>query len=225
MSIRSAFYPLLALACACTVGIDAVAGQATLPGGNSEAFRTRMTDWSAPDFETALIMPRETPKPATMPRLSSHFGVRSDPLLGTGRMHYGLDIPGPLGTPVVASESGIVAFAGTAGNYGQMVEIDHGGGLRTRYAHLSRLLVRAGDSVGQSHVIALMGSTGRSTGSHLHFEVRVNGRATDPVPLLGRQSPMPSVGAAAVDAKPHISDFARRRMPVTPSQIESAQGW
>src|SRR3546814_9855120 len=88
-------------------------------------------------------MPRKTAKPAAMPKLSSHFGYRSDPILGTGRMHYGLDIPGPVGTPVLASSGGFVAFAGAAGSYGQMVEIDHGEGLRTRYAHLSRLLVRA----------------------------------------------------------------------------------
>src|SRR3546814_6986074 len=128
-------------------------------------------------------MPRKTAKPAAMPKLSSHFGYRSDPILGTGRMHYGLDIPGPVGTPVLASSGGFVAFAGAAGSYGQMVEIDHGEGLRTRYAHLSRLLVRAGETVGHHQAIALMGSHGRSPGSHLHFEVRLNGTPIDPTPM------------------------------------------
>jgi murein DD-endopeptidase MepM/ murein hydrolase activator NlpD len=184
-----------------------------------------MTDWSAP--EPVLTLPREVApsanrEPARMPRLSSHYGYRVDPLHHTGRMHYGLDIPGPLGTPVLASAQGHVAFAGPAGSYGQMVEIDHGGGLRTRYAHLSRLLVRPGEAVGTRQTIALMGSTGRSTGSHLHFEVRVNGRATDPAPLLGQPAIGPSFHLASVDTTPHISDFARRAAATPEGSIESA---
>lgn len=126
-------------------------------------------------------------------------------------MHYGLDIPGPLGTPVRASSGGLVAFAGLAGSYGQMIEIDHGDGLRTRYAHLSRLLVQRGDRVSQRDPIALMGSTGRSTGSHLHFEVRVNGQATDPAPLLRRPVDLAQMRLVTVDVAPHISEFSRRR--------------
>src|SRR3546814_8294653 len=132
MPVRSALYPMLALGWACTAGIGPACGQATLPGGDSEAFRMRMTAWSAPETEPVLTMPRKTAKPAAMPKLSSHFGYRSDPILGTGRMHYGLDIPGPVGTPGLASSGGFVAFVGAAGSYGQMVEIDHGEGLRTR---------------------------------------------------------------------------------------------
>lgn len=158
-----------------------------------------------------------------MPRLSSPYGYRTDPVHGTERMHYGLDIPGPLGTPVLASSGGLVAFAGLAGSYGQMVEIDHGGGLSTRYAHLSRLLVRPGERVGQHDAIALMGSTGRSTGNHLHFEVRVNGRATDPAPLLGQPSTLPVVRVAALDPAPHVSDFARRRASASDGGLEGAR--
>ncbi|WP_448140228.1 M23 family metallopeptidase [Sphingopyxis fribergensis] len=182
-----------------------------------------MTDWSAPEPEPALAPPREVAARAAMPRLSSHYGYRADPIHGTGRMHYGLDIPGPLGTPVLASSGGLVAFAGSAGSYGQMVEIDHGGGLSTRYAHLSRLLVRPGERVGQLEAIALMGSTGRSTGSHLHFEVRVNGRATDPTPLLGQPAALSAVRLAAVDTMPHVSDFARRRAAAPDDGIEGAR--
>jgi murein DD-endopeptidase MepM/ murein hydrolase activator NlpD len=203
------------------------AGQTILPGGDSEAFRQRMTNWSAPEPEPALTPPREFPAakspPALIPRLSSHYGYRTDPMHGASRMHHGLDIPGPIGTPIFASGQGFVAFAGSAGSYGQMVEIDHGGGLRTRYAHLSRLLVRPGEAVGPHQTIALMGSTGRSTGSHLHFEVRVNGRATNPLPLLGQPAMRPSFRLASVDTTPHISDFARRLAATPDGAFESAR--
>ncbi|HEY0597257.1 M23 family metallopeptidase [Sphingopyxis sp.] len=182
-----------------------------------------MTDWSAPEPEPVFVPPREVAPRTTMPRLSSPYGYRADPVHGVGRMHYGLDIPGPLGTPILASSDGLVAFAGLAGSYGQMVEIDHGGGLSTRYAHLSRLLVRPGERVGQHEAIALMGSTGRSTGSHLHFEVRVHGRATDPAPLLGPPSTSPMVRVAAFDPAPHVSDFARRRAPASDDRLEGAR--
>jgi murein DD-endopeptidase MepM/ murein hydrolase activator NlpD len=222
MPVRSALTPLLALGCFCAGGVASAAGQTTLPGGDSEAFRKQMTDWSAPAPQRVLTPPQESPHPSPMPRLSSGYGYRTDPLRGTGRMHYGLDIPGPLGTPVLASSDGFIAFAGSAGSYGQMIEIDHGNGLRTRYAHLSRLLVRAGEAVGQHQTIALMGSTGRSTGSHLHFEVRVNGRATDPFPLLGQ--PVSSVPdrPMILDTAPYVSDFARRRALASGDTVKGA---
>ncbi len=125
-------------------------------------------------------------------------------------MHYGVDIPGRQGTPVLASASGMVRFAGAAGSYGEMVEIDHDGALATRYAHLSRILVRPGAHVEQGEPIALMGSTGRSTGSHLHFEVRIGGRAVDPLPYLGPEARSPPKAWIEPDA-PHISAFARAR--------------
>lgn len=182
-----------------------------------------MNKWSAPDPERAL--PCERARPMALPKLSSHFGSRRDPIRGARRMHYGIDIPGALGTPVFASSGGLVAFAGPAGSYGRMIEVDHGGGLRTRYAHLSRLLVQAGDTVGQLQPIALMGSTGRSTGSHLHFEVRVNGRPTDPAPLLDRSSSPCALQSIAFETRPHISDFARRRATATGDKVEGAAGW
>lgn len=222
MPVRPALHLLLASGCACAAGIGPATAQTVLPGGDSEAFRKRMTDWSAPPPPPVLASPQESPVPVSMPRLSSGFGYRADPLHGAGRMHYGLDIPGPPGTPVLASGGGFVAFAGTAGGYGQMVEIDHGGGLRTRYAHLSRLLVRAGEPVGQRQEIALMGSTGRSTGSHLHFEVRVNGRATDPFPLLGRNASATPARPMALDTAPYVSDFARRRALTAGTTVKGA---
>jgi len=147
---------------------------------------------------------------ATLPRLSSHFGRRGDPFRRTAAMHYGLDMPGRLGTPVLASAPGVVRFAGPAGSYGEMVEIAHDGALATRYAHLSRILVRPGARVEQGQPVALMGSTGRSTGSHLHFEVHVGGRAVDPLPWLGSVTPVSAKAWIAPEA-PHISAFARAR--------------
>ncbi|MBA3940842.1 MAG: hypothetical protein C0520_06500 [Sphingopyxis sp.] len=199
----------LALCCAGAAEGHPEMPEIALPRGDGEAFERRMTDWSVPEQKPAPVVPQSPATRAAMPRLSSGYGYRTDPVRGGARMHRGLDIPGPVGTPVLASDGGVVAFAGSAGSYGRMVEIDHGRGLRTRYAHLSRLLVRAGDTVGPQQPIALMGSTGRSTGSHLHFEVRENGRSTDPLPLLGQ--PARAARPAFAETAPHISDFARRR--------------
>lgn len=125
-------------------------------------------------------------------------------------MHRGIDIPAPLGTSVRASCAGVVRFAGRAGGYGLMVEIDHGNGLHTRYAHLSRILAPEGTRVAQGEQIALMGSTGRSTGSHLHFEVRQDGRAADPLRFLNTAVPLAATVHTPVE--PHLSQFARARM-------------
>ena len=122
-------------------------------------------------------------KPANT-RLSSGFGFRRDPFNGRGAMHSGLDFAGPQGTPIAAASKGRVSFVGRSSGYGNTVEIDHGGGLMTRYAHLSSFKVRAGQQVEAGTAIAAMGSTGRSTGSHLHFEVRIDGRAVNPRPFL-----------------------------------------
>ncbi len=122
-------------------------------------------------------------KPANT-RLSSSFGFRRDPFNGRGAMHSGLDFAGPQGTPIAAASKGRVSFVGRRSGYGNTVEIDHGGGLMTRYAHLSAFKVQAGQQVEAGTAIAAMGSTGRSTGSHLHFEVRIDGRAVNPRPFL-----------------------------------------
>ena len=99
-------------------------------------------------------------------------------------MHAGVDIPGPIGTPIYATADGMIDRAERAGGYGNMVEIDHGKGIATRYGHLSKILVTPGAHVKRGDLIALMGSTGRSTGSHLHYEVRIDGHAVNPVPFL-----------------------------------------
>lgn len=115
--------------------------------------------------------------------LSSPFGVRRD---GLGfRVHRGVDVAVPVGTPVRAMAPGRVVFAGTMRGYGLVVVMDHGRGVRTVYAHLSEARVRSGDEVRDRAVIALSGSSGRSSGPHLHFEIQRRGGAEDPVPLLG----------------------------------------
>jgi murein DD-endopeptidase MepM/ murein hydrolase activator NlpD len=125
-----------------------------------------------------------TSMPAAVALMSSSFGYRSDPFTGGGAMHSGLDFKGPYGTDILAAADGTVSFAGWQGGYGNTVEITHANGLVTRYAHLSRVLVSLGADVKRGVQVGRMGSTGRSTGSHLHFEVRVNGAAINPMKFL-----------------------------------------
>jgi murein DD-endopeptidase MepM/ murein hydrolase activator NlpD len=115
---------------------------------------------------------------------TSGFGVRSDPFLGRPAMHTGLDFRAAMGDPVRATANGKVASSGWAGGYGRMVEIDHGNGLSTRYGHLSQINVKVGDLIKIGQVIGEVGSTGRSTGPHLHYETRIDGDAVDPQKFL-----------------------------------------
>ena len=115
---------------------------------------------------------------------TSGFGVRSDPFLGRPAMHTGLDFRASTGDPVRATANGKVASSGWAGGYGRMVEVDHGNGLSTRYGHLSEINVKVGDTVKIGQVIGAVGSTGRSTGPHLHYETRIDGEAVDPQKFL-----------------------------------------
>ena len=117
--------------------------------------------------------------------ITSDFGIRVDPVYGGQSYHEGIDIADDYGTQVVATAAGTVTFAGpTDGGYGNLVEIDHGNGIVTRYGHNSVVLVSPGQQVRQGDVISLMGSTGKSTGSHLHYEVDVNGTPVDPIVFL-----------------------------------------
>jgi murein DD-endopeptidase MepM/ murein hydrolase activator NlpD len=116
--------------------------------------------------------------------LTSGFGVRADPFLGRPAMHTGLDFRAQTGDPVRATANGKVVSAAWAGGYGRMIEIDHGNGLSTRYGHLSEINVKIGDQVRIGQVIGEVGSTGRSTGPHLHYETRIDGEAVDPQKFL-----------------------------------------
>ncbi|MFO6431256.1 peptidoglycan DD-metalloendopeptidase family protein [Erythrobacter sp. W302b] len=122
--------------------------------------------------------------PASVENITSGFGYRRDPFNGHGAMHAGIDFKGAMGSPIFAAAEGRVTFAGWKSGYGQAIEITHGNGMLTRYAHLSRIDVKVGQPVAAGATIGGLGSTGRSTGPHLHFEVRINDRAVNPRPFL-----------------------------------------
>jgi murein DD-endopeptidase MepM/ murein hydrolase activator NlpD len=119
-------------------------------------------------------------RPTTNPALSSSYGVRFDPFTHRPAFHSGLDFPGAFHTPILATAPGVISFTGVRSGYGNVVEIDHGNGFKTRYAHLQAASVRVGQRVAIGQRVGAMGSTGRSTGPHLHYEVWVNGRAQNP---------------------------------------------
>lgn len=123
-------------------------------------------------------------RPANVEMMTSSYGYRRDPFTGAAAMHTGLDFRGPLGAPIYAAAKGTVTFVGQKSGYGNVVEISHGNGLLTRYAHMSAFHARVGQAVEAGEVIGAIGSTGRSTGPHLHFEVRINDRAVNPIPFL-----------------------------------------
>ena len=170
------------------------AGQAVVAAGTVSTaeiaaemqMRSAFNSWKQADggqsFSHAIAIP--SVRPVATLRFTSNFGIRSDPFNGSARMHAGVDIPGPTGTPVYATADGVVDRAERAGGYGNLVELDHGKGIQTRYGHLSRMLVAPGTHVMRGQLIALMGSTGRSTGPHLHYEVRMDGKAVNPAPFL-----------------------------------------
>ncbi len=141
-------------------------------------------------FEQAVkkkAMP--TMMPVSSPYNASSFGYRIDPFTGQQAMHEGIDFITDVGTPVVAAAGGVVQFAGFHPQYGNMIDIDHGNDLVTRYAHLSKVLVKEGDLLQRGRHIAESGTTGRSTGPHLHFEVRFRGAAQNPTRFLLATNP------------------------------------
>ncbi len=144
---------------------------------------------------TLIAIPSGQPSSTGM--ISSSYGYRRDPFTGGGAMHSGMDFKGPHGQPILAAAGGRVTHAGWKSGYGKSVEITHGNGLMTRYAHLSRIGVTTGQKVEQGLQLGAMGSTGRSTGTHLHFEVRLNGRAINPRPFLEANTDVLKVKAIA----------------------------
>lgn len=113
--------------------------------------------------------------------ITSGFGPRIDPVEGIDGYHYGIDIAGPTGTPILAVKKGLIIKAGMSGSFGNLVIVDIGDGIQIYYAHLSNIAVKPGQEVEAGHIIGGMGSTGKSTGSHLHFEIRKNGRQVNPI--------------------------------------------
>jgi murein DD-endopeptidase MepM/ murein hydrolase activator NlpD len=155
--------------------------------GNADPrFRALFASWRALDQleQGAASIPSARPV-VTSANFTSGYGVRSDPFRGRAAMHAGIDLAGPVGTPIYATADGVVNRAEwNAGGYGNLVELNHGQGIQTRYGHMSRLIARPGQHVRRGELIGLMGSTGRSTGSHLHYEVRIDGRAVNPIPFM-----------------------------------------
>jgi murein DD-endopeptidase MepM/ murein hydrolase activator NlpD len=125
-------------------------------------------------------------KPIDAAYKSSSYGWRIDPFNGSRAFHEGLDFTANTGTPIRAAADGIVEASGQTQAYGNIVKLNHGSGLETRYAHASKLLVKQGERVVKGQVIALVGSTGRSTGPHLHYEIRLNGHPLDPRKYLNQ---------------------------------------
>lgn len=151
-------------------------GQDTMPG----EFEKLAKALSRMELLESSLLTIPSGKPTATPMLSSSYGYRSDPFNGHAAFHAGLDFPGSTGQPILAAASGKVSFVGQRSGYGNVVEVTHGNGIMTRYAHLSGFDARVGQQVARGEKIARMGSTGRSTGPHLHFEVRVNGNPINP---------------------------------------------
>jgi murein DD-endopeptidase MepM/ murein hydrolase activator NlpD len=165
------------------VGTTTPAAASTEAAADAQ-FRSLFTAWKKLDSLEQATIAIPSAQPVDAMTFTSNYGVRSDPFRGTAAMHAGVDIPGRIGTPIYATADGMVGRAERSGGYGNLIEVNHGKGIETRYGHLSRILVAANTRVRRGQLIGLMGSTGRSTGSHLHYEVRIDGRAVNPAPFL-----------------------------------------
>ncbi len=149
-------------------------------------------------FESRLLaLTVPSTRPVDGP-VGSGFGFRTDPIHGRAALHTGLDFPAETGTPILAAAGGVVASVEWHSQYGHLVEVDHGSGLSTRYAHVSKSLVKPGDIVQRGQAIAQVGSSGRSTGPHLHFEVLVAGVPQNPARFLAGTAQAPPLAQAAV---------------------------
>lgn len=156
----------------------------TVLGKADPAFRMIFKNWSGQGKKQAVKLTIPSMKPVKSYRLTSNFGLRSDPFRGGRRSHKGVDMAGPVGTPIYATADGIVGRSQWVRGYGNYIEINHGNEIQTRYGHMSRLNVKANARVKAGDLIGFMGSTGRSTGSHLHYEVRIAGQAVNPMPFM-----------------------------------------
>ena len=164
---------------------EAVGGPLEPASGSDSTFKQLFNSWKKLDNISVGAIAVPSDKPVKTAAFTSGYGVRSDPFRGAAAMHAGIDLAGPVGTPIYATADGVVSEAGyNSGGYGNLIKLDHGKGIETRYGHLSRLLVSPGQRVVRGQMIGRMGSTGRSTGSHLHYEVRIDGRAVNPIPFM-----------------------------------------
>jgi murein DD-endopeptidase MepM/ murein hydrolase activator NlpD len=189
--------------------------QATRPGASGdEEFRRLFATWQQTDRAPIAATGTSTTGPSASPlrigrtaipslnplssaSLTSGFGMRTHPVLGGRRGHKGIDLASPTGTPIRATADGVISRADWFSSYGLFVSIEHGGEIQTRYGHMSRLNVAAGQAVKKGDIIGYVGSTGRSTGPHLHYEVRIAGSAVNPVPYMQGQLQVASSDPAA----------------------------
>lgn len=162
------------------------AGAGIATEGNDRQFQQLFASWDRATQRTtattSVAVPSRTPLDDY--RMSSSYGMRTHPVLGGLRGHKGIDMAAPSGTPIYATADGLISKAEYYSSYGNFIAIGHGGELETRYAHLSRIAVASGQRVRKGDLIGYVGSTGRSTGPHLHYEVRVAGQAVDPTPYM-----------------------------------------
>jgi len=166
------------------VGAGGIGGPFESAG--NPTFKALFQSWKKLDQlqDGVIAIPSDKPVQASVAMMSA-FGYRSDPFNHRAAMHPGIDLSGAYGTPIYATADGVVLRAGwNSGGYGNLVEVDHGRGITTRYGHMSAVLVSAGQHITRGQQIGRMGSTGRSTGNHLHYEVRIDGRAVNPIPFM-----------------------------------------
>lgn len=183
-------YPAFANSSAASADLTAAARDArTSPiSGGDEQFRNLFSSWGSLDGQDAPASTTAVAIPSIMPlaaaKLTSNYGMREHPVIGGRRNHTGVDLAAPTGTPIYATADGVVSRADRFSSYGLYIALQHGADLETRYAHMSRLAVAAGQRVSKGDIIGYVGSTGRSTGPHLHYEVRMDGVAVNPIPYM-----------------------------------------
>ena len=177
---------------AAAVDVTDAVEEAQSPLGNGDAqFRQLFASWQTLDLERspepAVALPTVS-VPSRMPldnaRVSSSYGMRNHPVLRKRARHNGIDLAAASGTPIYATADGVVERANYFGSYGNYIQIGHGNAIETRFAHLSRIVVKDGAQVRKGDLIGFVGSTGRSTGPHLHYEVRIDGNPVDPRPFM-----------------------------------------
>ncbi len=175
---------------------DAVGGP-YIPIGGAQALSAAMQEADQAFNRIELVKAEAARLPLIRPmpggEMTSNFGSRRDPFLGSLAFHAGIDFRSPTGTDIRPTAPGVVTVAGWSGGYGNMVEVDHGNGVTTRYGHMSRIIAQVGDKVTRDTVIGEVGSTGRSTGPHLHYETRINGVALNPINYINAGNKLASL--------------------------------
>jgi murein DD-endopeptidase MepM/ murein hydrolase activator NlpD len=188
LGTKKSFFRFAALSLAAVqLPVAALHAETAPASDNAEGasqFHALFMSWKKLDAMNNGVISIPSIQPISKFTFTSSFGVRSDPFRGYAAMHAGIDLASPTGTPIYATADGMVQKAEWWGGYGNMVDIDHGKGIETRYGHMSKIIAHPGQRVMRGDLIGYVGSTGRSTGSHLHYEVRIDGHAVNPIPFL-----------------------------------------